>query len=241
MSIVLADIHYKILYIILFLICLSVLSCSIPSTSTFYKPTNKGKKIKVGVADSRGKIRGPKKILVHDLSDDIVTRVFVVFPVYYPESLVGAMVGTVDKPATSPEHKHKLARHKFLHVAFEVPKGHNIRLANDTFEINAKELPSPILAKVVSIQEIAGGEYKYYFEWWKPINDEKKIDALAEISGHQDKEITYYTLNFEYDYQSIYSLTDFPKRLKITYPDMYIDGELISPGLFEFKLKTYTN
>ena len=240
MSIVLADIHYKVLYIILFLICLSILSCSIPSTTTFYQPKNKGKKIKVGVADSRGKIRGPKKILVHDLSDEIVTRVFVVFPSYYEHSLIGDLTGTSRKPATSTDYEHKLARHKFLHIAFEVPKGHNIRLANDTFEINAKELPSPILAKVISIQEIAGGEYKYYFEWWKPINEEK-IDALAELSGHQDKEITYYALNFEYDYQSIYSLSDFPKRLKLTYPDMYIDGELISPEVFEFKLKTYAN
>ena len=235
MSRMLADIYSKILYLILFLICLSILSCSLSTLTTYYKPTNKGKKIKGGTADSHGKIRGPKRLLVHDLSDDIATRVFVRFPKYFDPGLIG----TVDKPATSPDHEHTLSRHKFLHIAFEVPKGHNIRLANDTFEINAKELPSPILAKVISIQEITGGEYKYYYKWWKPIND-KKIDALAELSGHQDKEVTYYTLNFEYDYQSIYSLSDFPKRLKLTYPDIYIDGKLFSPELFEFKLKKHS-
>jgi len=202
---------FKALYVIVVITSILAISCSFPArpAQRYYKPLNEGQKTDMY------NIAGRDNILIYELGDGVVTRVFIWY------------VNLYEIPTPS------LSRFSFLQVAFEVPEGQEIKLASDTFEIHSLELHSPIIAKVESIQEIAGGEFKYYYKWWKRIGE--KMGAYEELSGHRGKKLTYYVLNFVYEIKD--TPIDNPTILTVIFPKIYIGGELDTIETLKFKSK----
>ena len=204
---------FKALYVIVVITSILAISCSFTPRprERYYKPLNEGQKTDMY------NVAGRDNILIYELGDGVVTRVFI----------WSSNVNLYEIPTPS------LSRFPFLQVAFEVPEGQEIKLASDTFEIQSEELVYPIIAKVVSIQEIAGGEFKYYYKWWKPIGE--KMGAYEELSGHRGKKLTYYVLNFVYEIKD--TPIDNPTILTVIFPKIYIGGELDTIETLKFKSK----
>ena len=196
------------------IIMLIAASCYIPHQIHYYEPTSEGDEMTWSESHV-----GPSDTLVFDISDGV-------------KSMIRCYAGGLHK------------KYIYLHVGIEVPEGKTVKFASDVFEIHSADLSIPDIAKIVSIQEMKGSQY---FRVSKHIKEDNKkvlapkLEPDTELIGYSDRMFTfvhknhaYYTLHFRYGNSKPRS-DQLPENISVHYPDLYINGELVSIEPIQFK------
>jgi hypothetical protein len=206
--------YNKCLWIAVSVIALITFSCYIPRQIHYYEPESEGDEFTWSTSHV-----GPSDTLEFEISDGV-------------KSMIRCYAGGLHE------------EYVYLYVGIEVPEGKSVKLASDVFEIHSADLSTPDIAKVVSIQEMKGS---VYFRYPKRIKEDNKkvlaprLQPDGELIGHSDRMFTlvqknhaFYTLHFRYGNSKPRS-DKVPENISVHYPDLYINGELISIEPIQFK------